>query len=103
MPDKSFPSMADTFRWIKTDGVGSVVIAERVDGGTCYAQFSTPDAAKAVVRAVEQHDEIYDALEWLVHAALGIGKSGGSLDWGEPEAAIDAGKAALDKARGEQS
>ena len=44
--------------------------------------------------------EMEEALDWILHVASGIGKSGGPPSDDEFGAALDAGKAAIAKARG---
>jgi len=55
--------------------------------------------AQTIVRAVNNHEALVKALEWLVNLGYGVGKAGGAPEDGEFEGAIEAGKAALAKAK----
>ena len=74
------------------------------DGGaTTVAEMWNPAQSEAnaelIVTAVNNHDDLVAALEWLVHLGCGIGKAGRDPETGEWEDAIKAGKTALAKAR----
>lgn len=61
---------------------------------------STHRAGDAIAVAINAHDALVNALNWLTHVACGVGKGGGKPEPGEWEAAIDAGKDAVANARG---
>jgi len=67
-------------------------IEDEERGGKC---------AEGVARLFLAAPEMYEALEWIIYVASGVSKGGGVPSEQEYIDAMDAGKAALAKARGE--
>lgn len=85
--------------------VGGKRYISATDNGneTLVGMLFMPEKARAnaglIVRAVNSHDALVEALEWLVNVGCGVGRAGGAPEEGEFEAAIEAGKVALAKAK----
>lgn len=59
--------------------------------------------SRANAHLIAAAPELYEALNWLVHVDHGVGKAGLKPEEGEQKAALQAGIAALAKARGGES
>ena len=81
--------------WWKADA------GEDSAAGGCWATWGAPATPSDHVcgRWKPTDEALVKVLEWLVNLGYGVGKAGGAPEDGEFEDAIEAGKAALAKAK----